>query len=374
MKKILVILAACLFLNVASVPAQCGSNILANPGFDAPIQPAIGNNITGLFVFNGWGITGSSFNVIRTNGSSYPSGPDNAKDGTQCVDILNAGGTVFQDFSIASLSPISFGGYFSSREQHVSYVDWIASIQIFSMPSNTLVSTSNTRLFTNADGVFPLQETWHYIFGTATLPAGNYRYLVNLGDFGNFDASFVYLDCTLQIKLLSFSASLQNINNAKLQWKIATAEEGGKYELQRNTDGRSFLPINLQTGNSSLTQFSYTDNALPNGTYYYRLKMTDKDGKISYSNTAIAKVGSKEQSVSVYPNPVKKGESLQLSLQDITAGKIEIINSTGQMVYSNAAKQTGSISIPISSSLAPGQYMVRLINENKTAVQKILIQ
>jgi Secretion system C-terminal sorting domain len=177
----------------------------------------------------------------------------------------------------------------------------------------------------------------------------------------------------LQIKILSFSASLQNINNANLQWKIATAEEGGKYELQRNTDGRSFLPINLQTGNSSLTQFSYADKALPNGTYYYRLKITDKDGKVTYSNVAIVKVGSKEQLIAVYPNPVKIGESLQVSLQNITAGKIEIINATGQVVYSNTAKQTGSISIPIAASLAPGQYVVRVISENKVGVQKILI-
>ncbi len=370
MKKIIIVFFLCTLSNIKSVLGQCGTNILTNPGFDAPLQPAIGNNITGLFVFNGWGITGSSFNIIRTDGSSYPSGPDNAKDGTQCADILNAGGTIYQDFSIASLSPISFGGYFSSREQHVTYVDWTASIQIFSMPSNTLVSTSNTRLFTNADGAFPLQETWHYIFGTATLPAGDYRYLVNLGDFGNFDASFLYVNCILPIKLLSFNASLQNANNTRLQWQIATADDGGKYELQRSTDGRSFLPINLQTGNAALTQFGYTDNALPNGTYYYRLKMTDKDGKITYSNVAIVKVGSKEQLASVYPNPVKRGESLQVYLQNIIANNIQIINATGQVVYSNTRNQTGSMGIPVSFSWMPGLYFVKT-GEN---VRKILIQ
>jgi hypothetical protein len=374
MKKIIIAFSLCTLSNITSVLGQCGTNILTNPGFDTPLQPLVGNNITGLFIFNGWAVTGSSFNMIRTDGSSYPSGPDNAKDGTQCADILNAGGTIYQDFTIASNSSISFGGYFSSREQHVTYVDWVASIQIFSMPSNTLISTSNTRLFTNADGAYPLQETWHYIFGTVTLPAGNYRYLANLGDFGNFDASFIFLNCTLPIKLLSFNASLQNANNARLQWQIATAENGSPYELQRCTDGRSFLPINFQTGNATLAQYGYTDNALPNGTYYYRLKMMDKDGKVTYSNVAVVKVGSKEQLFSVYPNPVKRGESLQVNLQNITACKIEIINAMGQIVYRNTAKQTGSIGIPISSSLAPGQYVVSLVSDNKVDVQKILIQ
>jgi uncharacterized repeat protein (TIGR03803 family) len=178
----------------------------------------------------------------------------------------------------------------------------------------------------------------------------------------------------LPIHLLSFSATLQNTNNARLQWQIATAEDGGKYELQRSTNVPGFTAINLQTGNSFVTQFNYTDNLLPNGTYYYRLKMTDKDGKLTYSNVAIVKVGSKEQLIVVYPNPVKRGESLQLTLQNITATKIEIINIVGQVVYSSTAKQTGSFSLPISSSLMPGQYVVRVVSESKIDVKKILIQ
>jgi len=178
----------------------------------------------------------------------------------------------------------------------------------------------------------------------------------------------------LPIHLLSFSAALQNTNNVKLHWQIATAEDGGKYELQRSNDGRSFTNISQQMGNSILTQFFYADNALPNGTYYYRLKMTDKDGKITYSNIAIVKVGTREQFVSVYPNPVKRGESLLLSLQNITITKIEIINAIGQVVYSSSAKQTGSFSLPVSSSLMPGQYVIRVISESRVDVQKILIQ
>jgi hypothetical protein len=181
-----------------------------------------------------------------------------------------------------------------------------------------------------------------------------------------------YSSVTLPIKLLSFSASLQNTNTAKLQWQIATAEEDSKYELQRSADGRNFSIINLQTGTSSLTQFNYTDNGLPNGSYYYRLKMIDKDGKVTYSNMAVIKVGSKEQLFSAYPNPVKKGESLQINLQNITAIKIEIINTVGQVVYSNNAKITGSTGLPV--SFASGQYILRVISKDKTLTQKLAIQ
>lgn len=76
---------------------------------------------------------------------------------------------------------------------------------------------------------------------------------------------------------------------------------------------------------------------------------------------AIVKVGDKEQSILVYPNPIKRGESLKLSFQNITATKIEILNAVGQVVCSNASKQTGSFSLPISSSLMPGQYVLRVV-------------
>jgi hypothetical protein len=42
-------------------------------------------------------------------------------------------------------------------------------------------------------------------------------------------------------------------------------------------------------------------------------------------------------------------------------------------VYSNMAKQNGSISIPISSLLASGEYLIIVISENKVYMQKILI-
>jgi hypothetical protein len=178
----------------------------------------------------------------------------------------------------------------------------------------------------------------------------------------------------LPIKLLSFSASLQNSKEAKIQWQIATAEDGGKYALQRCTDGRSFATINQQTGNAIITQFNYTDYDLPNATYYYRLKMTDKEGKITYSSIAVLKVGSKNQLITTYPNPVKRGETLQLNLQNKTAQKIEIFSMAGQVVYSNPLKVTGNLGITVPSSLAAGEYLLKVVSENNSTIQKIIIR
>jgi hypothetical protein len=226
LSKLMLVLLTVFFISNAN--AQCGTNLLTNPGFDSPIQPAIGNNLTGLFTFNGWTMAGGPFNVIRTDGTVYGGGPDNAQNGNQYVDITSAAGTIYQDFTITGTSvAVDFGGYFSSREASGSYVNWTASIQVYEMPANTLVATSSTRNFVNADGNVPAQENWYFITGNTTLNTGTYRYVVNLGDYGNFDGAFAQQTCTLPVVLSNFSGQYQG-NAIRLNWK---AEQQTKKEV-----------------------------------------------------------------------------------------------------------------------------------------------
>jgi hypothetical protein len=189
MKKILVILAPCLFLAVTFVSAQCGTNILVNPGFDAPIQPNNGDNILNSFSFNGWTMTGGlGFNIVKPNGN-YGPGPDYAKDSIQFAEVAYGDGTVYQDFTISGANTsIAFGGFYSAR----TGVLWSTSIEIYSMPGNTLVSTSNILQYSNQG-----QKVWLPVHGETTLNTGNYRFVANIPDHANFDAAFVYVNCSV---------------------------------------------------------------------------------------------------------------------------------------------------------------------------------
>jgi hypothetical protein len=108
----------------------------------------------------------------------------------------------------------------------------------------------------------------------------------------------------LPIQLLNFSATLQN-KNGILNWTIAEAENSTKYELQRSTTAQNFSTINTQIGNALDKNFGYTDASLTFGNHYYRLKITDANGTIQYSNTLLLKVNDKATNISVYPNPTK---------------------------------------------------------------------
>jgi hypothetical protein len=307
---------------------------------------------------------GSGFNIVQPNGN-YGAGPDFAKDGTQYAEVAFGDGTVYQDFTIAAANTnISFGGYFSSRSGSA----WVTNIEIYAMPANTLVSSSISVQYISQG-----TKVWLPAQGTITLPAGDYRYVANIPDDANFDAAYVFINCLLPVRLLSFSANLQNNNSAAVQWQIAEAEDGCKYELQRSTDGSHFTTINTQTSNSFVTRFSYNDGNLLNGTYYYRLKMTDRAGQFSYSYVSIVKAGSKEQLLIVYPNPVKRSGSLQLSLQNIMATKIELVNTMGQVVFSNSATMTGTVSIALPASLAAGNYTVVVRTEERVFTKEVVV-
>jgi Secretion system C-terminal sorting domain len=344
--------------------AQCNTNILSNAGFDTPVQPSIGNNLTGVFTFSGWTMTGGPFNVIKTDGSSYSGGPDNAKDGNQYIDITSAAGTIYQDFTITgSTKPVGFSGYFSSREQS-GYVDWVGSIQIINLATSAVVSTSNSRIFTTADGAVPAQETWYYLYGNTTLAPGNYRYLVNLGNHGNFDAAFVATNCVLSVRLQSFTGSVVN-DKVQLGWQAQSETNFSHYEVERSIDGRNFTTIGTVASVPD-GLYSFADNSIAGASkFYYRIKMVDKDGKFSYS--AIISITTKGNiNVSLAPNPAKN----YLNVNGLKSkGEIKIYDITGRVVKTEKNITAQAISIDI-AALNNGTYILQYFDGASTTTQK----
>ncbi len=353
-----------IFSTAQQTIAQCGSNVLTKADFESPVQPAIGNNLTGLFSWGGWTMTGGPFNVIRTNGSAYVGGPDNAQNGTQYIDITSAGGTLYQDFTVTGVTlPVAFGGYFSSREQS-GYTNWTASIDIIDLGSSTVVSTSSTRLFTIADGAVPDQEIWHYLSGNTTLPPGNYRFQANMGNYGNFDAAIVSLNCLLATRITSFSGRHSN-GNSILNWKCKPSNDMSHFEIERSADGIHFKKIGTEVFSGSL-QHEFADNSgLLSDKNYYRLKMVDKSGKFTYSTIIIIKTKGNFV-LELSPNPVQN----QLRINGLKGnGQISIFDMSGRRVFNQSVAMAQTVVLDV-SKLNKGLYVMEYSDGVQTEVQK----
>ena len=350
--------------------AQCNVNLLTNPSFETPVQPTIGNNLLTAFVIGDWTMTGGPFNIIKTNGTPYGGGPDNAQNGTQYVDITSAGGTIYQNFTVTGASqPVAFSGYFSSREQAgAAYGNWTGSIDIINTTTNAVVATSSTRAFTNADGAAGVQETWYFLYGNATLPAGNYRYVAKLGNYGNFDNAFVAQNCVLANGITELTGNYVN-GKRLLNWKVEDQFGTTKFEIEASTDGRNFSKIGgKDIANTDFYNFE-DETTLGATKMYYRIKTISLNGSFKYSS--IVTISGKSFGISFTPNPVI--DNILVSGLDKEEGIISIYDLAGKLILKKQVSNVQSLSLDL-TSLNKGTYFVEYKNANSKNTKQFFKQ
>lgn len=173
----------------------------------------------------------------------------------------------------------------------------------------------------------------------------------------------------LPLKIISFSGN-SNGNINSLKWETANEINSKQFIVQQCTDGINFSDAGIVVANniSGTNHYSFNDNPLPNGIYLYRLKMTDIDGKFSFSNI-IKLSGNKVIQLNIFPNPGTNVITLS-GLQN--GGKIEIINAQGKTIKRiEAIAQSQTIDI---NNYSVGIYFIKYIFKQEVSMQKFVKQ
>ncbi len=173
----------------------------------------------------------------------------------------------------------------------------------------------------------------------------------------------------LSIKLTYFKGT-ETDKKHFLSWKVVCTSAEVKFELQRSTNGVNYNPIHSFTASKDRCEnpFDFTDAAPADGKNYYRLKFTDVDEKVTYSNTVllIQKSG-RYDLMSISPNVVRN-ETAVLNIDAIEKENITIILSdfTGRIIQKQTASlQTGLNQISLqTNSLPAGIYNVTAYSSN----------
>jgi uncharacterized repeat protein (TIGR01451 family) len=115
-----------------------------------------------------------------------------------------------------------------------------------------------------------------------------------------------YANGLLPIKLISFEVSKAN-NNAMLKWITDNSSNENYFEIEHSSNGVNFNAIaKVMSSNTSNKQYSFIDGTTRTNTNWYRLKMVDLDGNISYSDIRkINFIDKRNLIVELYPNPTK---------------------------------------------------------------------
>ena len=169
----------------------------------------------------------------------------------------------------------------------------------------------------------------------------------------------------LPLTLLNFSAQPDQ-NKVHLQWATAQEENTASFEVQRSNTDANFATIGqvAAAGNSTQTiSYDYTDLPPAGSDYFYRLRMTDRDGKFTYSSTVKINLSSPGAALSAWPNPFRS--QLTLSLQAAAPDKAKLIISDmgGKIVSSQTLTLqpgTNSFTLPSVERLGKGVYILQI--------------
>ncbi|MFT3934482.1 MAG: T9SS type A sorting domain-containing protein [Chitinophagaceae bacterium] len=158
-----------------------------------------------------------------------------------------------------------------------------------------------------------------------------------LGNEASFTIPITVNNTTLPLQLISFAGE-KKTGGVQLDWKTENEINVSGYTLQRSADGSQFANIATVTANNSTgtNNYGWLDGLIgyTGNIVYYRLKLTDNDGKFTYSNIIVVKLDSKgNNSLVVSPNPVVDKVRMIIHSEQNNNAVIQIVSALGQQVY-----------------------------------------
>ncbi|MDG1476444.1 MAG: GEVED domain-containing protein, partial [Vicingaceae bacterium] len=134
----------------------------------------------------------------------------------------------------------------------------------------------------------------------------------------------------LPIELIAFNADCNK--KIELNWTTASEINNDYFTVERSLNGVDFeaLTVISGAGNSNdIKKYSWIDESNSSEVSYYRLKQTDFDGVVSYSDLKIASCDEEVQ-FGVYPNPTSN--SVTLSFNSEINIQYQIVSLDGRVI------------------------------------------
>ncbi|HKR07059.1 MAG TPA: SBBP repeat-containing protein, partial [Bacteroidia bacterium] len=111
----------------------------------------------------------------------------------------------------------------------------------------------------------------------------------------------------LPVELVYFKAECNENKNILLKWQTASETNNDYFSIERSNDGDDFETIGIENGagnSTTITSYSFVDDAPLEGISYYRLQQTDYNEKTSFSKViALHNYCNKVNDLFIYPNP-----------------------------------------------------------------------
>ncbi len=186
---------------------------------------------------------------------------------------------------------------------------------------------------------------------------------------------------TIPVELTSFTASVTPSLEVVLNWKTATETNNRGFEIERKSANNSFRTIGFVQGNGTTSEeknYSYVDKNLKPGTYVYRLKQIDFNGKFEYSQEIETNVSAPlsfklDQN---YPNPFNPSTKISFSVPKTGNVSLKVYNVLGQEVSTliNGVVEAGNHSVDFNAAqFNSGIYFYKIEAGNFSQIKKMTL-
>jgi hypothetical protein len=205
------------------------------------------------------------------------------------------------------------------------------------------------------------------------------------------DDKNITLSCE-SVELVSFRLTKFD-EGVRVSWSTASEINLARFELERAEDRMTkldFIKIYTEVGSGNsivIKNYNYVDSKVNNNTtYYYRLKIIDKDSSFKYSEPQIIHINNENYySLDFTPAPTLNYMNIQFSIPKSQSVKIEIkenVTDKSSIVYSgipSVGKYTiywvpkSALSVDTSRFLRPGIYTLNLKSEDTLISKQFLL-
>ncbi len=191
----------------------------------------------------------------------------------------------------------------------------------------------------------------------------------------------------LPITYQNFNA-VSNNNAINLSWQSDADAKNGHFEIEKGFTPNSLSTVALIMGADAqvgaLGQYNYTDKAADNAshnTIYYRLKIVDPSGNVSYSQTVSVRLNNNtiisNTVVKVFPNPYMEKVNISFDSKEAGVAQISLCNATGSVVkklQQQVTMGTNTFAINDLSRQTAGVYFLNVVVNGKIVASNKLMK
>jgi hypothetical protein len=200
---------------------------------------------------------------------------------------------------------------------------------------------------------------------------------------GGSTAIYIYHNSLTVLPVKFFGFEVARIaNGTLLKWKVENENDDVlPYEIQRSLDGVVYAKIGSiarQNNNLPSKTYSFTDqDVLSDNVIYYRIKQTDRDGHMVYSDVkTVNNVAATEMKATIFPNPVANLAEINIRLTQNAAINFSLYNALGLhlQTYSMAGKNGLNKKQIDLTGIPSGNYFIRINANNSELVLPVVVQ